>query len=117
VHSSPGAARLTQGGQPLRQKTVRKKPSPFSKDFAMRVDIYRRPERAGHFSYLAVPESKPIPEEVINTDWEQTDRAVEVDDDAQHLAAFAISDPIAQIQAKGYAITSIKELATEPPHP
>lgn len=83
----------------------------------MRVDIYRRPERAGHFSYLAVPESKPIPEEVINTDWEQTDRAVEVDDDAQHLAAFAISDPIAQIQAKGYAITSIKELATEPPHP
>jgi len=81
----------------------------------MRVDIYRRPERAGHFSYLAVPEGKTIPGEAINTDWEQTDRSVEVDDDARHLPEFAISEPIAQIRAKGYAITSVKELADETP--
>lgn len=79
----------------------------------MRVDIYRRPEHAGRFSYLAVPESKPIPEEVTNTDWEQTDRAVEVDDDARHLAEFAIHEPIAQIKSKGYAITSVKDLGKE----
>jgi hypothetical protein len=81
----------------------------------MRVDIYRRPEHAGRFSYLAVPESKPIPEELINTDWEQTDRAVEIDDNAQHLEEFAIHEPIAQIKAKGYAITSVKDLEVEPP--
>jgi hypothetical protein len=77
----------------------------------MRVDIYRRPEHAGHFSYLAVPEGKMIPEEVINTDWEQTDRSVVIDDDAQHLADFAIDNPLKQIQSKGYAITSVKNLA------
>jgi hypothetical protein len=84
---------------------------------AMRVDIYRRPEHAGHFSYLAVPESKPIPEEVINTDWEQTDRAVEVDDSARHLAEFAIHEPMEQIRSKGYAITSVKDLGDSAPHP
>lgn len=77
----------------------------------MRVDIYRRPEHAGHFSYLAVPEDKIIPEEVINTDWEQTDRGVVIEDDAKHLKDFGISDPLAQIKLKGYAITSVKELA------
>ncbi|MEG0885806.1 MAG: DUF6139 family protein, partial [Janthinobacterium sp.] len=30
----------------------------------MRVDIYRRAEHDGIFSYLAVPEGKLIPEEV-----------------------------------------------------
>jgi hypothetical protein len=83
----------------------------------MRVDIYRRPEHAGQFSYLAVPESKPIPEEVINTDWEQTDRGVEVDDNAQHLAEFAIHAPMEQIKSKGYAITSVKDLGNLVPHP
>jgi len=33
----------------------------------MRVDIYRRAEHDGIFSYLAVPEGKIIPEEVTNT--------------------------------------------------
>ena len=83
----------------------------------MRVDIYRRPEHAGHFSYLAVPEGKLIPEEAVSTDWEPTDRSVDVADGATHLADFAIDDPITQIKAKGYAITSIKDLADEPPHP
>lgn len=37
----------------------------------MRVDIYRRAEHDGIFSYLAVPEGKLIPEEVTNTDWQR----------------------------------------------
>ncbi|HWU97978.1 MAG TPA: DUF6139 family protein [Oxalicibacterium sp.] len=76
----------------------------------MRVDIYRRAEQAGHFSYLAVPEGKMIPEEVVNTDWELSDRCVDVDDGATHLADFAIDAPLEQISAKGYAITSVREL-------
>jgi hypothetical protein len=85
--------------------------STFAKDAVMRVDIYRRPEHAGHFSYLAVPEGKRIPEEVINTDWEQIGRSVDIDDDARRLADFAINDPNMQIKSKGYAITSVKDLA------
>ena len=81
----------------------------------MRIDIYRRAENAGHFSYLAVPEGKLLPEEVVNTDWEPTDRSVDLADDAKHLADFAIDDPFEQINAKGYAITSVKNLANEPP--
>lgn len=77
----------------------------------MRVDIYKRAEHAGHFSYLAVPEGKIIPEEAINTDWELTDRSVDVDDDATQLPEFSIDDPHEQISAKGYAITSVKDLA------
>ncbi|GGI19036.1 MAG: DUF6139 family protein [Oxalicibacterium faecigallinarum] len=76
----------------------------------MRVDIYRRAEHAGHFSYLAVPEGKIIPEEAINTDWELSDRGVDVDDDATQLPEFAIDDPHEQISAKGYAITSVKAI-------
>ena len=76
----------------------------------MRIDIYRRAEHAGHFSYLAVPEGKMIPQEVVNTDWEPTDRAVDVADGATRLEDFAIDNPLGQIQAKGYAITSVKDL-------
>lgn len=77
----------------------------------MRVDIYRRAETTGQFSYLAVPEGKIMPGEVINTDWELTDQGVDVDDGATQLAEFAIDAPLEQIQAKGYAITSIKDIA------
>lgn len=79
----------------------------------MRVDIYRRPEHAGHFSYLAVPEGKLIPDEAINTDWEAADRGVNIEDNARHLPDFSIDDPIAQIKAKGYAITSVKNLVSK----
>lgn len=79
----------------------------------MRVDIYKRAEHAGHFSYLAVPEGKTIPEEAINTDWELDTRSMDVDDDATQLEVFAISNPHEQISAKGYAITSVKELQND----
>ncbi|HYD82048.1 MAG TPA: DUF6139 family protein [Paucimonas sp.] len=76
----------------------------------MRVDIYRRPEHAGRYSYLAVPEGKVIPEEAVNVDWETAERGVNVDDDVETMPQFAIEAPIAQINAKGYAITSMKNL-------
>ncbi|MFJ7567801.1 DUF6139 family protein [Herminiimonas sp. NPDC097707] len=81
----------------------------------MRIDIYRRAEHAGHFSYMAVPEGKLIPEEAVNTDWELTNRGVDVEDGATQLANFAIDAPFEQIQAKGYAITSVKKLANSSP--
>jgi hypothetical protein len=83
----------------------------------MRLDIYRRPESNGHFSYLAVPEGKQIPEEAISVDWEEADRGVEVSDGQSSLADFAIEAPLEQISAKGYAITSIKTLGDPTPMP
>lgn len=83
----------------------------------MRLDIYRRPESNGHFSYLAVPEGKPIPEEAISVDWEEADRGVEVADGQPSLADFSIDAPLQQISAKGYAITSIKTLGDPTPMP
>jgi hypothetical protein len=83
----------------------------------MRLDIYRRPESNGHFSYLAVPEGKPIPEEAISVDWEEADRGVEVADGQATLDDFSIDEPLQQISAKGYAITSIKTLGDPTPMP
>lgn len=73
----------------------------------MRLDIYRRAEHDGKFSYLAVPEAKNIPEEATNTDWEIEARAFEVDDDADRIADFDIDNLNGQIAEKGYAMTSV----------
>lgn len=71
----------------------------------MRVDIYKRPEIKGQFSYMAVPEGKTIPQEVIGTDWEIVKPAVECEG-AEDLERYSIGTPLEQIKAKGYAITS-----------
>ena len=73
----------------------------------MRLDIYRRAEHDGKFSYLAVPEAKNIPEEATNTDWEIEARAYEVEDNADGIADFDIEHLSDQIADKGYAITSV----------
>ncbi|MGF6274860.1 hypothetical protein ABIB38_003252 [Massilia sp. UYP11] len=73
----------------------------------MRLDIYRRAEHDGKFSYLAVPEAKNIPEEATNTDWEIEARAFEVDDDADQIEDFDIDNLNGQIAEKGYAMTSV----------
>lgn len=73
----------------------------------MRLDIYRRAENDGKFSYLAVPETRNIPEEATNTDWQVEARAVEVEDDAEHLEDYEINHVSAQIAEKGYAVTSL----------
>lgn len=77
----------------------------------MRLDIYRRPEHNGKFSYLAVPEGKMIPQEAINSEWEEADRSVEIDDQSSELPEFAIENPLQQIHTKGYAITSVKHIS------
>lgn len=73
----------------------------------MRLDIYRRAEHNGKFSYLVVPETRNIPEEATNTDWEVEARAVEVDDDAVLLPEYDIRDLPGQLAEKGYAVTSV----------
>ena len=73
----------------------------------MRIDIYRRAENDGKFSYLAVPETKEIPQEAINTDWEMEARAVEVEDQADQLPDYSIKQLTAQIAEKGYAVTAL----------
>jgi hypothetical protein len=72
----------------------------------MRLDIYRRAEQDGKFSYLAVPEARNIPEEATNTDWEVEARAIEVDDGANGIPDYDIDNLSGQIAEKGYAVTS-----------
>lgn len=74
----------------------------------MRLDIYRRAEHDGKFSYLAVPETRNIPEEATNTDWEVEARAVEVEDNAEHLDDYRINHVTQQLAEKGYAMTSLQ---------
>jgi len=76
----------------------------------MRVDIYRRPESLGRFSYLAVPEGRVIPEEATNTDWAADLRGMEVGERAELLGDYGMPDAAGQIDEKGYAITSVKAL-------
>ena len=73
----------------------------------MRLDIYRRAENGGKFSYLAVPETRNIPGEATNTDWQVEARAVEVDDNADYLEDYAIRHVSEQIAEKGYAVTAL----------
>jgi hypothetical protein len=73
----------------------------------MKVDIYKRPEIKGQFSYMAVPEGKTIPEEVTDNDWAIVEQGMDFDD-AMDLRNFSIDKPFEQMEAKGYAITSSK---------
>jgi hypothetical protein len=66
----------------------------------MRLDIYRRAEHDGKFSYLAVPETRNIPEEATNTDWEVEARAVEVDDNAEQIENYDIENLSGQLPKK-----------------
>ena len=79
----------------------------------MRLDIYRRAETGGRYSYLAVPEGKLIPNEATNIDWENAERGVEFDENDDAMPAYAIEQPVEQITAKGYAITSVNDIGTE----
>jgi hypothetical protein len=76
----------------------------------MRLDIYKRLENGGRYSYLAVPEGNLIPEEATNIDWQAAERSIDFDEKKDKLSEFLIEDPLEQISAKGYAITSIKNL-------
>jgi hypothetical protein len=73
----------------------------------MRLDIYRRAETDGKFSYLAVPEERNIPNEAINTDWQMEARALEVEDEADSIPVYDIEHLAQQIAEKGYAVTAL----------
>ncbi|HJV87425.1 MAG TPA: DUF6139 family protein [Noviherbaspirillum sp.] len=73
----------------------------------MKVDVYKRPEQGGRFSYLAVPEGRPIPEEATNIDWETAEHNIDLDQNTEPVHGLSADDALAQIDAKGYAISSI----------
>ena len=76
----------------------------------MRIDIYRRAEHNGVFSYLAVPEGKTIPDEATNTDWLPEQQAYDLGESTADLTKYHIEHPLEQISAKGYAITGFKDM-------
>ncbi len=73
----------------------------------MRLDIYRRAESDGKFSYLAVPEDRNIPNEATNTDWQMEAKALEVADEADQIEDYDIEHLSDQIAEKGYAVTAL----------
>lgn len=72
----------------------------------MKVDVYKRPEHNGHFSYLAVPEGRPIPNEATAIDWETAEHNVDLDENNEPVDGLNAMDALAQIESKGYAISS-----------
>lgn len=75
----------------------------------MRVDIFRRKEEDGHFSYLVVPEGRLIPAEAANIDWELSARGMRLNIETESLDEFSIARPARQIQEKGYAISHLAD--------
>jgi hypothetical protein len=76
----------------------------------MRLDIYRRKENGGRYSYLAVPATRRIPEEANAIDWEKMHDGVDFEETEEALDQFLIEKPNEQIRSKGYAITSVRNL-------
>lgn len=77
----------------------------------MIVDIYRRPENLGYFSYLVVPAGEVIPNEAVNNDWEIEDKKFNLFADDM-LEDLTISDLETQIIEKGYAISNVNNKIT-----
>lgn len=82
----------------------------------MKVDLYKRPEPQGMYSYLAVPEGRPIPEEATSIDWETADRNVDLDPNNEPVLGLPADDALEQISAKGYAISSVRDKVTIGPN-
>ncbi len=74
----------------------------------MKVDVYRRQEAEGKYSYLAVPEGRPIPNEATNLDWETALSSVDLDDANQPVDDLPAHSALYQISTKGYAISSLR---------
>ncbi len=78
----------------------------------MRVDIFKREEASGIYSYLLIPEGKNIPGEATNTDWELDAKGVDINVDEESLDDFSIVYPAIQIRDKGYAISNLSSLSS-----
>lgn len=77
----------------------------------MKVDVYKRPDTNGSFSYLAVPQGRPIPEEATAVDWETAEHNIDLDPDNESVDGMSAEDALGQINAKGYAISSSQQSA------
>lgn len=77
----------------------------------MKVDIYKRPEPQGVYSYLAVPQGRPIPEEATAIDWETEESNIDLDNNNELVDGLSADDALQQISAKGYAISSTRNRA------
>ena len=75
----------------------------------MKVDVYKRPEKEGMYSYLAVPEGRPIPHEATNIDWETAENNIDLDQDHEPVHGLSAENAFEQITAKGYAISSVQD--------
>lgn len=75
----------------------------------MKVDIFKRMESQNRISYLAVPQGKPLPQEVTNTDWQAAERNIDLEEDTGSLFNLTLDDALAQIGEKGYAITHLQD--------
>lgn len=78
----------------------------------MKVDVYKRPEREGMYSYLAVPEGRPIPEEATNIDWETAENSIDLDENNEPVLGLSSEDALSQISDKGYAISHTRSYKT-----
>ncbi len=76
----------------------------------MKVDLFRRPEADGQYSYLAVPQGRPIPEEATNTDWEAHQPDIDLERQDEKQTGLYADDVTEQIDEKGYAISSVRNL-------
>lgn len=79
----------------------------------MKVDLYKRPESEGKFSYLAVPEGKEIPEEATNVEWERVDQTADFEASAESIHGLEPGDALEQIRDKGYAISHLRDQVVE----
>ncbi len=79
----------------------------------MKVDLYKRTEAEGKYSYLAVPEGKIIPAEVTSIDWEKVDQTVEFEGISEPVHGLKPADVLQQIRDKGYAISHLKDQVAE----
>ena len=80
----------------------------------MKVDVYKRGERAGSsaqllYSYLIVPAGLALPSEVANTDWQVHSLNVDFDRDGKSHFTLDPADAFFQIGEKGYAITHLED--------
>ena len=75
----------------------------------MKVDVYKRPEPEGIFSYLAVPEGRPIPDEATNIDWVTEQQSIDLDENHLPVVGLSYEDAQQQIDAKGYAISHLRD--------
>jgi hypothetical protein len=75
----------------------------------MKVDVYKRTEENDLCSYLVVPHEKPLPQEVVSTEW--LVHELDVDFERTGKAHFTLDpdDAFQQMGEKGYAISHLND--------